>query len=76
MAAGMSVSRPVCIYVSLYLCLYVSMLPRYLITSFVYNETSSQQVDKRIQEDNLQHLALFSEYGRVALGGGGTESGR
>jgi hypothetical protein len=25
-------------------------------------------VDKRIQEDNLQHLALFSEYGRLALG--------
>lgn len=25
-------------------------------------------VDKRIQEDNLQHLALFSEYGRMALG--------
>lgn len=24
-------------------------------------------VDKRIQEDNLQHLALFSEYGRMAL---------
>lgn len=25
-------------------------------------------MDKRIQEDNLQHLALFSEYGRLALG--------
>jgi hypothetical protein len=24
-------------------------------------------VDKRVQEDNLQHLALFSEYGRMAL---------
>eukprot|EP01031_Cornospumella_fuschlensis_P036463 gene36463-44232_t len=24
-------------------------------------------VDKRIQEDNLQHLALFSEYGRMTL---------
>jgi len=24
-------------------------------------------VDKRLQEDNLQHLALFSEYGRLAL---------
>ena len=24
-------------------------------------------VEKRIQEDNLQHLALFSEYGRMAL---------
>ncbi|RYY75882.1 hypothetical protein EON63_19010, partial [archaeon] len=24
-------------------------------------------VDKRIQEDNLQHLALFSEYGRISL---------
>ncbi|CAE7492805.1 atl, partial [Symbiodinium microadriaticum] len=34
-----------------------------LISSYqIYN------VDKRIQEDNLQHLALFSEYGRLALG--------
>lgn len=34
-----------------------------LISSFqIYN------VDKRIQEDNLQHLALFSEYGRMAIG--------
>ena len=33
-----------------------------LISSYsVYN------LDKRVQEDNLQHLALFSEYGRVAL---------
>lgn len=33
-----------------------------LVSSFeIYN------VDKRIQEDNLQHLALFSEYGRMAL---------
>ena len=33
-----------------------------LVSSFqIYN------VDKRIQEDNLQHLALFSEYGRLAL---------
>ncbi len=24
-------------------------------------------VDKKIQEDNLQHLALFAEYGRMAL---------
>ena len=33
-----------------------------LISSYqIYN------VDKRIQEDNLQHLALFSEYGRMAL---------
>lgn len=33
-----------------------------LVASFqVYN------VDKRIQEDNLQHLALFSEYGRMSL---------
>ena len=32
-----------------------------LVSSFqIYN------VDKRIQEDNLQHLALFSEYGRMA----------
>lgn len=35
-----------------------------LISSFqIYN------VDKRIQEDNLQHLSLFAEYGRIALGG-------
>ena len=27
-------------------------------------------VDKRLQEDNLQHLALFSEYGRLAVGQG------
>jgi atlastin len=34
------------------------------VSSFqVYN------IDKRIQEDNLQHLALFSEYGRMALDG-------
>ena len=34
------------------------------ISSFqVYN------VDKRLQEDNLQHLALFSEFGRLALAG-------
>ena len=33
-----------------------------LLSSFmIYN------VDKRIQEDNLQQLALFSEYGRMAL---------
>lgn len=33
-----------------------------LLSSYqIYN------VDKRIQEDNLQHLALFSEYGRMAL---------
>lgn len=33
-----------------------------LVSSYqIYN------VDKRIQEDNLQHLALFSEYGRMAL---------
>ena len=31
-------------------------------------------VDKRIQEDNLQHLALFTEYGRMALKGSETES--
>lgn len=35
-----------------------------LISSYqIYN------VDKRIQEDNLQHLALFTEYGRIALKG-------
>ena len=27
----------------------------------------TDNVEKRIQEDNLQHLALFSEYGRMAL---------
>ncbi len=33
-----------------------------LISSYqIYN------LDKRIQEDNLQHLALFSEYGRVVF---------
>lgn len=33
-----------------------------LVSSFqIYN------VEKRIGEDNLQHLALFSEYGRMAL---------
>ena len=33
-----------------------------MISSFqIYN------VQNRIQEDNLQHLALFSEYGRLAL---------
>ena len=32
------------------------------VSSFqIYN------VEKRIQEDNLQHLALFSEYGRIAV---------
>eukprot|EP00600_Ochromonadales_sp_CCMP1393_P009432 CAMPEP_0174971978 /NCGR_PEP_ID=MMETSP0004_2-20121128/10349_1 /TAXON_ID=420556 /ORGANISM="Ochromonas sp., Strain CCMP1393" /LENGTH=253 /DNA_ID=CAMNT_0016222101 /DNA_START=47 /DNA_END=806 /DNA_ORIENTATION=- len=31
--------------------------------------TIDLNVDKRIQEDNLQHLALFSEYGRMALSG-------
>lgn len=35
-----------------------------LVSSYqIYN------VDKRIQEDNLQHLACFSEYGRMALDG-------
>lgn len=39
-----------------------------LLSSYqIYN------VDKRIQEDNLQHLALFSEYGRVAIGKGPAE---
>jgi len=34
-----------------------------LLSSYqIYN------VDKRIQEDNLQHLALFSEYARMAVG--------
>lgn len=33
-----------------------------LLSSYqIYN------VQNRIQEDNLQHLALFSEYGRLAL---------
>lgn len=31
-------------------------------------------VDKRIQEDNLQHLALFSEYGRMALSSNAKDS--
>lgn len=36
-----------------------------LLSSYqIYN------VQNRIQEDNLQHLALFSEYGRIALAGG------
>ncbi|GLD92109.1 hypothetical protein PINS_up000642 [Pythium insidiosum] len=41
-----------------------------LLSSYqIYN------VDKRVQEDNLQHLALFTEYGRMALfGGGGTDN--
>lgn len=35
-----------------------------LLSSYqIYN------VQNRIQEDNLQHLALFSEYGRIALAG-------
>ncbi|KDO16037.1 hypothetical protein SPRG_18426, partial [Saprolegnia parasitica CBS 223.65] len=35
-----------------------------LLSSYqIYN------VDKRVQEDNLQHLALFTEYGRMALQG-------
>lgn len=34
-----------------------------MVSSYlVYN------VEKRVQEDNLQHLALFTEYGRIALG--------
>ena len=33
-----------------------------MVSSFqIYN------VDKRIQEDNLQHLALFAEYGRIGI---------
>lgn len=39
-----------------------------LVSSYqIYN------VDKRIQEDNLQHLACFSEYGRMALDDGNTK---
>jgi len=39
-----------------------------LLSSYqIYN------VDKRIQEDNLMQLALFSEYGRMALLGNDTE---
>lgn len=42
-----------------------------LVSSFqVYN------IDKRIQEDNLQHLALFSEYGRMALDGSEEEEAK
>ena len=50
----------------------------YVIISFKYTCNNNNNnnnngngivdnVDKRIQEDNLQHLALFSEYGRMAL---------
>lgn len=40
-----------------------------LLSSYqIYN------VDKRVQEDNLQHLALFTEYGRMALFGDGKSS--
>lgn len=40
-----------------------------LLSSYlIYN------VDKRVQEDNLQHLALFTEYGRMALFGDATSS--
>lgn len=35
-----------------------------LLSSYqIYN------IDKRLQEDNLQHLALFSEYSRVVFNG-------
>eukprot|EP00906_Rhabdomonas_costata_P012987 RCo018662 len=41
-----------------------------LISSYlIYN------IDKRIQEDNLQHLALFTEYARIALKADGNNSG-
>jgi atlastin len=41
-----------------------------LLSSYqIYN------VDKRVQEDNLQHLALFTEYGRMALEGKSEEEG-
>jgi atlastin len=40
-----------------------------LLSSYqIYN------VDKRVQEDNLQHLALFTEYGRMALFGRSEDS--
>jgi hypothetical protein len=39
---------------------------RVVVPRQIYN------VDKRIQEDNLQHLALFSEYGRMALSSKGS----
>ncbi|CEG35335.1 atlastin-like protein [Plasmopara halstedii] len=40
-----------------------------LLSSYqIYN------VDKRVQEDNLQHLALFTEYGRMALFGDASSS--
>lgn len=43
------------------LSLFYPSLPHPTSRYQIYN------VDKRIQEDNLQHLALFSEYGRMAL---------
>mmetsp|Transcript_12659 Transcript_12659/g.18275 ORF Transcript_12659/g.18275 Transcript_12659/m.18275 type:complete len:587 (+) Transcript_12659:45-1805(+) len=36
--------------------------------STLFSSYQIYNVDKRIQEDNLQQLALFSEYGKMALG--------
>lgn len=45
------------------------MMPCELAHSLVVLDVQVYNIDKRIQEDNLQHLALFSEYGRMALDG-------
>jgi atlastin len=52
-----------------------TLISSYQVLFMIYNFCSNfrkhlqiYNVDKRIQEDNLQHLALFSEYGRMALG--------
>ncbi|RHY26857.1 hypothetical protein DYB32_007280 [Aphanomyces invadans] len=37
--------------------------------STLFSSYQIYNVDKRVQEDNLQHLALFTEYGRMALQG-------
>ena len=40
---------------------FLPLIAHYNVVIQIYN------VEKRIGEDNLQHLALFSEYGRMAL---------
>ncbi|KAH9126995.1 hypothetical protein AeMF1_002644 [Aphanomyces euteiches] len=42
--------------------------------STLFSSYQIYNVDKRVQEDNLQHLALFTEYGRMALQGSIDES--
>ena len=49
----------------MYYFIYYIVIYIYLFIYF-YN-LYIDNVEKRIQEDNLQHLALFSEYGRMAL---------